>query len=378
MISPPPAPKLSRSWSTPVLHSTTTTTTQPLQATTDLETYTYTDPHQRTILRSLSTTYSDRNSSTVGFAPKYREIRRNGAIIAFVDAARAFDQELLALRFVLAGPRAVDYLAPADVARAETGLRRANAVLARGGWVVRRCEDLWAAQYACESLGEVIRDRELLADVDIGKQDAELACHRFWQQAKERFIPLIWILDKEAKRMKRVVSRLERNREPPFLRELRRKKVRSPLPAPIPAESASTSTNTLSSSSSSSSTTSCSVPHYQMRGALPVVAAAADAKTTTRLNKLRAQLAKSKTRNALGIDFAYLALKARYRVLETRDKMRGGRDPAASRAMWLAFREALRKHPGPPSCDLICLEIKTDTMVLLAGRRIGGDETQVD
>ncbi|KAI0887644.1 uncharacterized protein GGS22DRAFT_198831 [Annulohypoxylon maeteangense] len=325
--------------------------------TTDLETHTYASPRQRRVIQSLSATYSKRNGNMVGRAPHYQGIRHHPDIIPFINAARDYDQELLDLRFKLAGPTAVHFLTLLDAEKAIASLGRASAILTNATWRVRRSEDLWEIQSACEETGEEVWCYQLAKIIDSGKVDAELACHGFWSTAMHDFHQLIGQMKNEAQYMQSVVASIEQNRELPFLREQRQKskKARNPPPPPPPVDSAKIPTNTFS-----------SVPCALMSGALPVD----DADKPSWASSLKARLAKTKSSNPLGIDFAVLALKARYQVLKAQERWRGGESPEASRDAWVAFRASLWKYPGPHFTDVIILTYKTDTRILLAERQI--------
>ncbi|KAI1454890.1 hypothetical protein F4805DRAFT_477184 [Annulohypoxylon moriforme] len=332
------------------------TNTKPTLAT-DLESHTYTSPRQRRTLQSLSRTYTDRNSNMVGAALHYLGIRRTRPVVNFIDSARDYDQELLDLRFKLAGPNSIPYIATLDAEKAIASLRRALRTLARGGWWVMRLEDLWATHCGCEASGKVTWNQELDKSVDTNKLDAELACHHFWQRAQKKgFHQLIRELKNETKRMKTLVSAIEQNREPPFVRELRQKKSRKARAPPFPpVESASLSTNCPFFSSDL---------RDPMSAALPV--AANKKRPIARLSRLKARLAKTKIYKSLRIEPAVLLLKTQYQVLKAQEKWRNGKNPETTRKAWTSFRANLEKYPAPPYTDVILLTYKTDTRILLA------------
>ncbi|KAI1451160.1 hypothetical protein F5Y02DRAFT_424468 [Annulohypoxylon stygium] len=334
------------------------------RTTMDLETYQYATSRRVLTIQSESRLYSSRNSNMVGRALHYQGIRSMTPLVAFINAARDYDQELLDMRFQLAGPNALAYLPDAPLKAAVESLERAHAILVGGAWRVRKCEDLWTQHSLQPYTGYERWDDELGGYVDLSKQPLELACLHFWQRAQVGFDEVIHELKKEANRLQRVVGTLEKCREMPFLRSRRERGmqiVRYNRPS-LSSSNTSVTTPTLSFSSSS---------NVMMSGALPVNNANANNKgnggsggggAKKWLGKLKSKL---KT-TPLGLDLAYISFKAEYYALRARDKLRGPMKPKDSWKMWKAFKEKINNQPGPTSFDLAMLGIKVDTELLIA------------
>ncbi|KAI0902610.1 hypothetical protein F4806DRAFT_502331 [Annulohypoxylon nitens] len=332
------------------------------RTTMDLETYQYATSRLVLTIQSESRLYSSRNSNMVGRALHYRGIRSTTPLVAFINAARDYDQELLDMRFQLAGPNALAYLPAAPLKAAVESLERAHAILVRGAWRVRKCEDLWIQHSLQPYTGYERWDDELGGYVDLSKQPLELACLHFWQRAQVGFDEVIHELKKEANRLQRVVGTLEKCRKMPFLRSRRERGmqiVRYNRPS-LSSSNTSVTTPTLSFSSSS---------NVMISGALPVNNANNNGNGGSGGGGAKKWLGKLKSKlktTPLGLDLAYLSFKAEYYALRARDKLRGPLKPKESWKMWKAFKEKMQNQPGPTSFDLAMLGIKVDTELLIA------------
>ncbi|KAI2468988.1 hypothetical protein F4781DRAFT_395971 [Annulohypoxylon bovei var. microspora] len=308
---------------------------------------------QRRALILLSAEWSTQQSRATRLALHYQGMRSTAALRAFLDAARAYDEELLFLSFQLSGPSAVRHIPALPtttttdaniLTTAQSSLRRATPILASAAWRIKHLVDLWAAHTTRAPSGQQVWSHELGKAVDGGKLSAELACHRFWGRVAARFGPLVRAMEAEVECMRGVVAGIEECRELAFVRELDRGLGAG---ASMPSQASGP-------------------PLYLMAGALPVPAAT----KPSRLASLKAWAAKSAADNALGVDFSILALKARYQALKAHDAVRGTAGVRASLEAWVAFRQSLDGRPGAPSTETVLLAHKADTRILLARNQV--------
>ncbi|KAI1143705.1 hypothetical protein F5Y05DRAFT_417957 [Hypoxylon sp. FL0543] len=313
----------------------------PAQAN-DLETIAYREARRRREVLALKREWSARSDGAAKRALHHKPVRSDARLRGFLDAARAYDQELMYLEFLLDGPRKVHYLAPRFAESAVASLRRAGAALAGAGWRIRRCVDLLDDHAGRDASRKMVWNEVLRRMADTGTVDVELQYYEFVRGARARIKPLLEALQREIPRMRWIVHHLDRNRVPLFVRRLKDDASRSNVPM------ASTQQ----------------------------VEASADTRSGSRSNEMSGVLLEDDVQRSstcagnLEAGSAAVTLQLRYQVLKAREKLRGVEKAEVSRAAWMAFREDLDNQTGPPSTDMILLRHRVDTNIILAERQI--------
>ncbi|KAI1477804.1 hypothetical protein F4774DRAFT_387745 [Daldinia eschscholtzii] len=332
----------------------------------DLETTIYQEELRRRELQDLRDEYSDFNSNLSRRALHFKNVRENPTLRGFFDTARDFDQELLDLKFQLAGPNEIYYVPEEDAENAVRCIRRTMAVLVSARWQIWRCVDLWEVHARHDTGDKLIYSAVLKKFVSPGMLAIELECHRNWQKGRPWLERLLGELKSEVPRMRWIVSQLEENRGPSFIRDLKESSPRgknSKAPAFLPS--------CLTSGQRSGSR------QYEMSGALPTDESNTR-KTSTWVNNMKLRLEGHTINDPTEVDLSAVPARIRYRELKAREKLQGGENLEAMRDAWVAFQDDLDKRTGPPSTDVILLRHKVVTEVILAERRLQKAREQKD
>ncbi|KAI2785560.1 hypothetical protein F4815DRAFT_26250 [Daldinia loculata] len=321
----------------------------------DLETTIFDEERRRKKLLALRDAFSDFLENFSKRALHFQSVRQNPTLRGFFDTARDFDQELLDLKFQLAGPNQLYFLPEEDAENAIRCIRRTTAVLLSARWQIWRCVEL-AAFHAGRGTGEpLVWSATLKKYVYPGKLAAELEYQMCWDKARPWLEGRLGELRREVPRMRWIVGRLEGGREPSFIRDLKETSPHSK------ASKTSALLPCLNSGTRSGN------QQYEMSGGLSTDKAR---KTPTWINNMKVRLEGRIVNDPTEVDFSAIPVRIRYRELKAREKLQGGENLEAMRDAWVAFRDDLDKRAGAPSTDVILLRHKVVTEVILSERRL--------
>ncbi|KAI1503293.1 hypothetical protein F5X99DRAFT_425796 [Biscogniauxia marginata] len=118
-------------------------------------------------------------------------------VVAFADAARAYDQQLLLLEFLLRARLAVVFPS-VDFTALVASLRVAEELLTSAGWRILRYADLCSICARRRAGGRLVWNTELGGMVDVRRLRAELSAQRFWTGIARDLRHLVEIMGREA------------------------------------------------------------------------------------------------------------------------------------------------------------------------------------
>ncbi|KAI0114730.1 hypothetical protein F4814DRAFT_416910 [Daldinia grandis] len=321
----------------------------------DLETTIFDEERRREELLALRDEFSDFSDNFSKHALHFQGVRQNPTLRGFFDTTRHFDQELLDLKFQLAGPNQLYFLPEEDAKNAIRCIRRTTAVLLSARWQIWRCVELSALHAGCGTDECLVWSATLKKYVYPRKIAVELAFQRCCDKARPWLQGLLGELRKEVPRIRWIVGQLEGSREPSFIRDLKE-------------------TSPHSKTSKASALLPCLISgtrsgnhQYEMSGALSTDK---PRKTPTWINNVKVRLEGRDINDPLEVDFSAIPVRIRYRELKAREKLQGGGNPEAMRDAWVAFRDDLDKRVGVPSTDVILLRHKVATEVILSERKL--------
>ncbi|KAI1654609.1 hypothetical protein F4813DRAFT_392608 [Daldinia decipiens] len=321
----------------------------------DLETTIFDEERRRKELLILRDEFSDLSDSFSKRALHFQNIRQNPTLRGFFDTARDFDQELLDLKFQLAGPNQLYFLPEEHAENAIRCIRRTTTVLLSARWQIWRCVELSAVHTGHETGEPLVWSATVKKYVYPGKIAAELEYQRCWDKARPWLERLLGELRREVPRMRWIVGQLEGSREPSFIRHLKEASPHSKV------SKTSVLLPCLSSGARSGD------HQYEMSGGLSIDKAR---KTPTWINNMKVRLEGRVINDPTEVDFSAIPVRIRYRELKARKKLQGGENLEAMRDAWVAFRDDLDKRAGAPSTDIILLRHKVVTEVILSERRL--------
>ncbi|KAI0844845.1 hypothetical protein F5Y00DRAFT_273519 [Daldinia vernicosa] len=321
----------------------------------DLETTIFDEHRRRKELLALRDAFSDFSSNFSKRALHFQSVRQNPTLRGFFDTTRDFDQELLDLKFQLAGPNRIYFLPEEDAENAIRCIRRTTAVLLSARWQIWRYVELSAVHAGREAGDPLVWSASLKKYVCPGKITAELECQMCFDKARPWLERLLGELRREVPRMRWIVGQLEGRREPSFIRDLKEAGPHSKAPktsALLPFLSFGTRSGN---------------HQYEMSGGLSTDKARM---TPTWINNMMVRLEGRIVNDPAEVDFSAILVRIRYRELKAREKLQGGENLEAMRDAWVAFRDDLDKRTGAPSTDLILLRHKVITEMILSERRL--------
>ncbi|KAI0180620.1 hypothetical protein GGR52DRAFT_588206 [Hypoxylon sp. FL1284] len=350
----------------------------------DVETATYREARQRSAVLSLAAACSDECSATHHRVRWRRStFRRSELARRLADAEIDLDQQLLYLRFRLAGPDPVRFLPDDDARGAAACLRRAQAeAISPAAALMQRTGYLWDRRGGGGESTETVATtattmttttattaitREKPRALTTAEQEERARRHAqlraddalFWAQARPQFDALLETLRQEVLRMRYVVYCLDNVKK----QEARYFQV---------GGSSSSPTDTiqrllLCDLASAIPRQQPAPPRVEMSGALPGPSGVRDEGPGTLVDRLRTRFGGSKTDDEPVAAEAPAGIWLRYKMVKRGDK---NRSPEQSRAAWEAFRRELESMARPFNSGTALLRNKVNTKIILADHQM--------